>query len=131
MGAGWSKAVISNRVAVAAEDNADSMKPPPLMKHGGNEQERNIYALPARSACEAMVLEQARRQMQAAATRGDYILSGKLQATLVWLLTLWQGMQQAAQQGDFILAGHLQTQMNAFMESDAKEMATVMTFDVH
>ena len=97
---------------------------PPLMTHRGNEQEPSICDLPARSACEAVAVEQAWRQMQAAAARGDYVLAGKLQATLARLITLWQGMQQAAHQGNFILAGHLQIQMNAFMESVAKEMAT-------
>ena len=115
---GLSKAVVGTRVAAAAEGNAHSTKPPSLMTHGGNEQEPNICDLPARSACEAVVIEQARRQMQAAAARGDYILAGKLQATLAWLINLWQGMQQAAQQGDFILAGRLQTQLNTFAESN-------------
>ena len=128
---GLSKTAVGNRVAAAAEDNADSMKPSSPMTQEDDEQEPNTCALPARSVGESVMVEQTQRQMQAAAMRGDYILAGKLQETLTRAITLQYEMQQAAQQNDFILAGHLQTQLNAFAGSISKKKATGMMFSGH
>ena len=128
---GLSTAVVDTRVAAAAENNTDSTKPSSPMTQGGNEQQPNICALPATSACRQLMVKETRQQIQAAAARGDYILAGKMQEVLTRLTTLCQEMQQAAQQNDFILAGHLQTQLNAFAEFVAKKKTTTMMFSGH
>ena len=115
------------KLAKAAEETKASSP----ITQGDNEQESNTCALPARTACGAVMVKQTRQQMQAAAARGDYILAGKLQETLTRLITLRQEMQQAAQRNDFILAGHLQTQLNACIESISKKKSFVVMSSGH
>ena len=123
---GLSKATDGIRVATVAENTADSTQPSSPMKQGGNKHKPNICAMPARSSCRIEVIEKTRQRMQAAATREDYILAGKLQKTLAQLATLQQRMKQATEQDNFILAGNLQAQLNALSQSVAKETAASM-----
>lgn len=68
---------------------------------------------------EVDVVEQKRQQMQEAASKGDYVLAGRLQEEVKRLEELQRGMQEAAQQNDFIRAGRLQAQFKALTATTA------------
>jgi len=121
-----SEAAAGIKVEAVTGDNADSKKLSYPIQQRGNGHPLNACAELAGSPRGIEAVEQTRQQMQAAAARGDCILSGKLQKLLAQLVALQKRMQQAAQQGDFIRARNLQAQLNALYESAAKKTATAM-----
>ncbi|KAL9186499.1 hypothetical protein ACHAXT_005737 [Thalassiosira profunda] len=79
---------------------------------------------PAAKASGLDAVEQKKQEMQDAATKGDFILAGKIQEEVNRLEGLQLSMKEAVQQNDFIRAGRLQAQFKALTQGNATSTAS-------